>query len=94
VQRVRVLDAETTSRGTYASLVPRIAMETAVLLGATAAGVDAARLTRKRVRSLLGLPTGGPLRDLVGDQLVKSGKHWGPDKRDVAALAALAAAAE
>lgn len=55
VTRVRVLDAESSYKDSYAALRGRITLETVLMLGCLEACVDTARLSRARTRSLLGL---------------------------------------
>jgi hypothetical protein len=62
VARVRVLTPEATYTSTYKSLIPRLTMETLVALAAAERDIDCARLSRRRVRSLLGLPVAGSLQ--------------------------------
>lgn len=91
VERVRILDPET-SWSTPAVLVrSRFALETLLALGAADAAVDCERLSRGSVRALLDLPKKGPLHTLVPQVTPKVGGQWKPRMRDLAALAALAA---
>lgn len=94
ISRVRVLDAEPNYKASYSSLQPRIALESVVLLAAADAGVEGGRLTRARLRSLLELPRGGGLKTHVAAVTSAVGGSWSPNKRDLAALAALAAVKE
>lgn len=91
VGRVRILDPESTYQTTVQAVQARLELETLLALGAAEAGVDCARMTRGKLRSLLELPKKGQLVQLVGQVTDKVGPHWGPRKRDLAALAALAA---
>jgi hypothetical protein len=91
VERVRILDPELSYQAPVVSVQARIALETLLMLGATDAGVDCARLSRTSLRTVLGLPKKGQIVDMVGDVTGKVGPHWGPRKRDLAALAAIAA---
>ena len=90
VERVRILDPETTYAPPAVSVQKRFALETLLHLGACDAGVDCDRMSRARCRSLLELPKKGALPDLVKEATEKVGPHWAR-KRDLAALAALAA---
>jgi hypothetical protein len=92
--RVRVLDAETRTKFSYSSLTDRVALETLVLLAASQERVDAGRLTRARARALLGLPKQGPLSSHASSLTGQVGRYWSPDRRDVAAIAALASVRE
>lgn len=89
VQRVRVLDAETQYKTTYAALRDRMAMETVALMASAESGVDACRLSRQKVKSLLGLTGPGALGTRVQEVTEPIGGHWAR-KRDLAALVALA----
>lgn len=91
VERVRILDPEVTYKAAAVSLLDRIALETVFALGAADAGVDCERLPRPTLRSLLALPKKGALIDLVTGVTPRTGPHWSPGKRDLAALAAIAA---
>jgi len=91
VERVRVLDPETSWQTAAVSVQARFALETILALGAADAGVDCDRLSRAALRSLLGLPRKGELVKLAGEVTSRVGPHWGPRKRDLASLAALAA---
>jgi len=46
IVRLRVLDAETSSKGTYASLKDRLAVETIFIIAAAEQGIDAGRVSR------------------------------------------------
>ncbi|MFD0783080.1 hypothetical protein ACFQZ8_03950 [Micromonospora azadirachtae] len=94
IERVRILDAEPTYQTSVSSVYQRIALETVLNLGTTEAGIDCMRLSRARLRSILSLPRGGQLVSLVAQVTPQVGSHWGPRKRDLAALAALAAERE
>lgn len=72
----------------------RFALEMLLALGAAEAGADCDRLSRAAARSVLGLPRSGQLAKLVPEVTERVGKHWGPGKRDLAALAAVAAERE
>lgn len=91
VSRVRVLNAETNYKTSIAAVHTRIELETLLALGAAEAGVDCDRMTRPTLRSLLSLPKKGELVLMVTEVADKVGPHWSPRKRDLAALAALAA---
>lgn len=94
VERVRILDAEATYSTRIAAVHQRIALETILALSAAEAGIDCARLSRPKARSLLSLPMKGELVGLVGDVTGKVGGQWSPRKRDLAAMAAIAASRE
>lgn len=93
ISRLRVLDAESSYSASYAALRPRVTLEAVVLLAAAETGVDAGRQTRGRVRSLLGLPRSGSLASHVRSVTPPVGGSW-TNKRDLAALVALAAEKE
>ncbi len=92
VTRVRILDPETSYKCAAVSMLKRFALETLLALGASEAGADCDRMSRATARSLLGLPRAGELAKLVPEVTGKVGKHWAPGKRNLAALAAIAAA--
>lgn len=86
-------EQETRFRLSYSALEPRIAMETLVRLATVRsdAGIAMEVLARPTVRSRLGLPASGKLVNLVERVIPEPvGPYW-RDKRDLAALAALAA---
>lgn len=94
VARVRILDPETSYQCAAVAMQQRYALETLLALGAAEAGADCDRLSRAGARSVLGLPRSGQLAKLVSDVsdvTDKVGKHWSPGKRDLAAIAAVAA---
>lgn len=91
VARVRILDPEATYKPPAVSVRARFALETILALGAAGAGADCDRMSRASARSLLGLPKRGGLAAMATEVTPKVGKHWAPGKRDLAALAALAA---
>src|SRR5450631_1339925 len=90
VERVRLLDAESSYSASYAALKKRIAVETVLMLGCSDAGAEAGRVSRAKLRSLLGLPRGGTLLSLVPSITPPVGPKWAR-KRDLAALTAIAA---
>lgn len=90
VQRVRILDPESNYAPAAVSVQKRHALETLLYLGACDAGADTDRLSRSKCRSLLDLPKKGPIAGMVKDVTAPVGPHWGR-KRDLAALAAIAA---
>jgi hypothetical protein len=86
-------ESDPRQRPSYASLEPRIAMETLVRLATVRAEprIGMQVLPRRRVRSRLGLSQSGKLHLLATELLPEPvGRYW-KDKRDLAALAALAA---
>jgi hypothetical protein len=89
VNRVRVLDAEPSYSASYAAMRGRLTLEAIVLLASAEARIDARRLSRAKVKSLLGLPKAGSLGTHVGSVVTPVGKSWSK-KRDLAALVALA----
>lgn len=76
----------------YATLQPRVAMETLVRLATMRARptIQMEVLHRATVRSRLGLASKGPLVDLVANVVPEPIGHYWRDARDMAALAALA----
>lgn len=91
VKRVRILDPETNYKAAAVTMRARFALETLLALGAADAGVDCDRLSRAATRSLLRIGRAGALKDHVAEFTGAVGKSWKPNKRDVAALAAIAA---
>lgn len=87
---VLILEPEATSRLTFEQSKARLAVETILALAAAREGVPCDRLPRPTLRSKLGLPKSGKLSSLV-DGVVSEplSPNWN-DKRDLAALAALA----
>lgn len=85
-----VLAEPEVSQQTYQSLVARMSVELVLEFGAAKAGVELRRLTRAKVRSAHGLGRRGSVsshaKAVISDPLAP---HWA-NKRDVAALAALA----
>lgn len=82
---------ETTSRQTHEQATPRIVLETLARLAAAQRGVPLERLHRRTVRSRLGLPSSGPLKEHVATVFPEPcGRHWA-EGRGLAALAAKAA---
>ncbi|ART74156.1 hypothetical protein BTO20_36290 [Mycobacterium dioxanotrophicus] len=88
ITRIVIVSPENNYSDTYAALVPRIAIETAILIAGARAQVPTARLSRPDVRSKLGLPQSGQLSTHSALVLPVVGKHWSK-KRDIAALGAL-----
>jgi hypothetical protein len=86
--RVRVLGAETTYSASYNAFLPRITLETLILVAA--AQRDGQRMSRAKCRSLLGLPRRGSLASHADTVTPAVGPAW-RNKRDLAALVALAA---
>lgn len=87
ISKVCVLEPETNYSATYKAFLTRITIETVIM--AAAAGYGARRLSRARCRSLLDLPKSGTLKNHVSSITAPVGPAW-TDKRDLAALAALA----
>jgi hypothetical protein len=90
IDRVRVLDAETRTQHppSYSQSVERIGLESAMILGADALGVDVARVNRVHLRSVLGFSTAGQLAGFADSVLTPAAPHW-RNGRDLAGLAAL-----
>jgi hypothetical protein len=78
----------------YQELLPRIALETVIRLAGVEDGVAVELLPRPTVRARLGLPKSGSLDSHV-EKVVEEpvGRYWN-EGRNLAALAALAGAAE
>jgi hypothetical protein len=94
VRRARLLSAEGTFKSTYSQFVPRITMETVVAFACAAEGIEFLRMARPTVRTHLGLPMTNKLKsyaDRLGEQQTP---NWGPDKRDLAAMVAVAGVKE
>jgi hypothetical protein len=90
VDRVRILDAETTFRATISAVRARITLETLLSLAAADADVDCTIMARATCRALLGLPRSGQLVDHVAQVTGPIGPKWSR-KRDLAAVVAVAA---
>lgn len=88
ITRIIIVGPENSYRDTYVALAPRIGIETAILIAGARAGVPTERQSRPDVRSRVGLPQAGKLKDLCREVLPESGKLW-TNKRDIAALGAL-----
>lgn len=88
-----ILEPESTYKGSYKNFVDRIGIETILLMSAHRAGIASYRLSRQKVRSILGLGRGATFEALAAGRLTPVGPHW-KNKRDCAALAALAGEAE
>ncbi|EIU06453.1 hypothetical protein MA5S0921_5346 [Mycobacteroides abscessus 5S-0921] len=82
-----VVSSENIYKQPYASLVPRISIETAILIGGARAGILSERASRPDIRAKLGLPKSGQLSDHSRVYFPGGGKLW-PNKRDIAALGA------
>lgn len=91
--RIRLLAAESNAQVSYAGLIARMSVETLIALASAELSIDFARINRPRVRSLLGLPANGPLSSHAATVTEPVGPYWA-NKRDVAALTALAALKE
>ncbi|WP_141659157.1 hypothetical protein [Mycobacterium europaeum] len=89
VQKLVVLEPETTYRAPYSGFVDRIGVESVLLLSAHRSGIPTFRISRQKVRSLLGLGRQLKFEVLAAERLTPVGPHW-KNKRDCAALAALA----
>ncbi len=92
VGRVWLLSAEYSSRFKYGygELVDRITMETVVAFSAASRDVEFLRVARPTVRTRLGVPTGGKLHTHAESMVRRQDPHWGPGKRDLAAMTARA----
>lgn len=89
INRVLIMNAEATYKGSYNSMIKRISMETVIALAASERALDCTRLTRPRVRSILQLGSTGALSSIMADRYLPVGGSW-TGKRDLAALAAIA----
>lgn len=89
--RVLLLDPETNAKFAFSAVRVRVTGETLFAFAAAKAGVACERLTRPTVRTRLSLPRSGSLESHVGTCVPSPlAPHW-KKKRDLAALAALAA---
>jgi hypothetical protein len=77
----------------YHDLMPRIALETMVRIAAVEEEIPIELLSRPTVRSRLGLPKSGPLKERADEAHKPVGRYWG-EGRNLAALAALVAGRE
>lgn len=90
IERVRLLDAESNYKATYHSFVGRLTLETLLALAAAIEDVDFARMNRNRVRSILSLPKTKPLNEHAESVCEAVAPNWGPNKRDLASMTAIA----
>ena len=91
---VWLLAPESSYQAGYSEFLPRATVETLLILACNAEGIPVERKARQTIRGLLALPRKGGLAthsDVVGE---KFAPHWGPSKRDLAAMVALAAVKE
>lgn len=89
--QVVLLDPEPTARITFSQARARVTGETLLALAAAKADLPYERLSRPQLRSRLALPRSGKLPALVKERVPQPlAPHW-TGKRDLAALAALAA---
>lgn len=91
---VWLLSPESSYQAAYSEFLPRATVETLLVLACAAEGIPVERKARQTIRGILDLPRKGGLAthsDVVG---VKFVPHWGPSKRDLAAMVALAAMKE
>jgi hypothetical protein len=89
VKKLVVLEPETSYKAPYSGFVDRIGIESILLVSAHRLGVPTFRISRQKVRSLLGLGRQLNFEALAAEKLTPVGPHW-KNKRDCAALAALA----
>jgi hypothetical protein len=92
ITRVVLLDAEPAAQTSYGKQIVRISLEAAVMLAAWKQKVPVARRSRASVRSAFKLPRTGSLASHVASVVEPHSPHWA-NKRDLAALVALAARA-
>lgn len=91
---VWLLMPEANYQAAYSEFLPRATMETLLVLACAAEAIPVERKARGTIRSVLGLPRKGGLSThsrAVGE---KHAPHWGPNKRDLAAMTAAAARKE
>jgi hypothetical protein len=89
VRKLVVLEPETSYKAPYSGFVDRIGVESVLLLSAHRSDIPTFRISRQKVRSLLGLGRGLSFEALASQRLTPVGPHW-KNKRDCAVLAALA----
>lgn len=92
IDRVWLLSAEYSKRFkyTYNELVDRITMETVVAFAAASRDIEFRRVARKTARNVLGIPDENKMSAHASKVVTRQDPHWGPDKRDLAAMTALA----
>lgn len=88
IEAIVVVSPENKYDGPYTALAPRVAVETAILIGGARAGIRAERASRPDVRAKLGLPKSGKLSDHSRIIFPAGGNMWS-NKRDIAALGAM-----
>ncbi|GAA1778884.1 hypothetical protein GCM10009795_026230 [Nocardioides hankookensis] len=87
---VVALQEPETSQATYQSLVPRMSVEIVLEFAAAEAGVEMRRVSRAKLRSLLGLPRSGAVSSYSSEVISKpQNPHWAK-KREIAAMSAVA----
>lgn len=92
---VWILKAVSNYEGTYESFVPRVTLETLLVLASAGEGVPVQRVARPTVGKSLGLQgQKGGLEKHSNVLDVKQSPHWGPRKRDLAAMTAVAGVKE
>lgn len=90
VETVAVAEGETNTSLSYAAARQRFTPELVLEFAAAKAGVDLVRVTRARIRSVHEFPRRGSVSSHARSVIAKPlSPHW-VNKRDVAALAALA----
>ena len=90
VDRVVLAEGETNASMTYPAARERFTAELVLEFAAAKAGVELVRITRARVRSAHGFPRNGSVSSHASTVIDEPlSPHW-TNKRDVAALAALA----
>jgi hypothetical protein len=92
---VWLLLPESNYESKYLEFLPRATVETLLVLACNSEGIPVERKARQTIKGLLGLTgqRGGLATHsaVVGE---KFAPHWGPNKRDLAAMVALAAVKE
>lgn len=93
VGQVRLLDAAASERFkyTYQVLVPRITVETIVAVACAQGSVPYRRMSRAKAQSLLGVSRSTKLHTVAEQFGSRTDTHWGPNKRDLALVVAVAA---
>jgi hypothetical protein len=89
VDQVRILDVEATYRPPYVALILRLTIESVIAFAAAELWINCARRTRASMRSVFDFPKTGALSGHVKAVIARVGQAW-PNKRDLAALVALA----
>jgi hypothetical protein len=92
--QVWLLMPEANYQASYNEFLPRVTVETLLVLACAAEDILLERKARGTIRKLLDVPRKGGLNthsDVLGE---KQTPNWGPNKRDIAAMTAAAAKKE